>query len=257
MSEAKLMLHCGARHVPRTELATVPTPDGTRTWRPVSHERVISTVEESLQSSGFLVRKSQFGLSRGDARMFATLDLESALAAGVTLAVGIRNSMDKSFPMGFAAGSRVFICDNLAMRSELLIRRKHTVNGLSRFTDAIAGAVTGLKQFQATETRRIARMQEIEIDDVKAESVMLRAYHARIVSHRVLPDVLDQWREPRFEEFHPRTLFSLLNAFTSAMAPRSTSNPQAYATSTMRLYGVLDQNFPLAIEAGEVIDVKP
>ena len=171
MSEAKLVLHCGARQVPRAELATVPTPAATKTWVPVGHETVISTVEQSLQSSGFVVRKSDFGLSRGDARMFATFTLESALAAGVSLAIGVRNSMDKSFPMGFAAGSRVFVCDNLALRAELLVRRKHSVHGLTRFTEAIAGAVTNLQQFQATETRRIARMQEIEIDDAKQLAV--------------------------------------------------------------------------------------
>jgi GDP-D-mannose dehydratase len=156
--------------------------------------------------------------------------------------------MDKSFPMGFAAGSRVFVCDNLALRAELLVRRKHSVHGLTRFTEAIAGAVTGLKQFQVTETKRIARMQEIEIDDAKAESVMLRAYAAKVVSHLSLPSVLKHWRDPKHDEFKPRNVFSLLNAFTSAMGPRAKTNPQVYAASTMRLFGLLDQNFPIVVE---------
>src|SRR4051812_22884309 len=65
-------------------------------------------------------------LSRGDARLFATVDLGSPLATGVTLAVGIRNSFDKSLPLGFVAGNRVFVCDNLAFRSDLSVKRKHT-----------------------------------------------------------------------------------------------------------------------------------
>jgi hypothetical protein len=41
--------------------------------------------------------------------------------------VGLRNSHDKSFPIGIAFGSRVFVCDNLAFHGEHVIRRKHTV----------------------------------------------------------------------------------------------------------------------------------
>jgi hypothetical protein len=33
------------------------------------------------------------------------------LCPGVSLAVGIRNSWDQSFPLGFCAGARVFVCD--------------------------------------------------------------------------------------------------------------------------------------------------
>jgi GDP-D-mannose dehydratase len=167
----------------------------------------------------------------------------------VSLAVGVRNSLDTSFPMGFAAGSRVFCCDNLALRAELLVRKKHTVHGLTRFNEAIANSVTGLKQFQMTEASRITRMREIEVDDVKAESVILRAYAANVISHRTLPGVLGHWREPEHDEFRARTVFSLLNAFTSAMGPRLRSNPHAYTASTMRLFGVLDGNFPIAIAA--------
>jgi GDP-D-mannose dehydratase len=134
------------------------------------------------------------------------------------------------------------------MRAELLVRRKHTVNGLARFTEAIAGAVGNLKQFQATETKRIARMQQIEIDDVKAESVILRALSAKVISHLVLPIVLKHWVDPKHDEFKPRNVFSLLNAFTSAMGPRAKTNPQVYAASTMRLFGLLDANFPIVVE---------
>lgn len=162
----------------------------------------------------------------------------------MTLAVGVRNSLDKSFPMGFAAGSRVFCCDNLALRADLLVRRKHTAHGLARFAGAIAGAVGSLRQFREAEAVRIGRMRAAVIDDAKAESVMLRAYAAKVVSHLVLPEVLRHWQTPAHPQFAPRTVFSLLNAFTSAMGPRARSNPQAYAAATMRLFGVLDDNFP-------------
>jgi hypothetical protein len=62
--------------------------------------------------------------------------------------VGVRNSVDKSFPLGFCAGARVFICDNLAFRSELLVKRPHTINGERRFNQAIAEAVSQLSSLR-------------------------------------------------------------------------------------------------------------
>jgi len=79
-------------------------------------------VEEKLKEGGFRIDRERLALSRNDARFFGTLDLQSAVAPGVTLAVGVRNSLDKSLPIGFAAGARVMVCDNLAFRSEITVR---------------------------------------------------------------------------------------------------------------------------------------
>ena len=251
---AKLVLHCGARECTREELDAVPTPAATETWFPVAHGTCVTTVQRALTGSGFEVRKTRFGLSRGDARMFATVDLGSPLATGVTLAVGIRNSLDKSLPLGFVAGHHVFVCDNMAFRSELSVRRKHTRNGHTRFGEAIAAAVRNLVQFKEHETERIKRLQHVELDDRHAESLILRAYERQLVSHRALPGVIREWRSPSFEEFQDRTAWSLLNAFTTILADRQKSNAQMHASLTMRLGGLFDETFgikPLVLTDAE------
>ena len=192
-------------------------------------------------SSGFAVPRAQFGLARTDARMFATLDLTSELAPGVTLSVGVRNSTDKSFPLGFAAGSRVFVCDNLAFRSDILVTRKHTRFGRQRFEGEIVRAVVTLGAFQQHEARRVLALQSHELPDERAEALMLRAFEAGVASHRSLPAVIAEWREPSFDAFRPRTGWSLLNAFTTALGGRAKSNPQEYARTTMRLGGMIDE----------------
>jgi hypothetical protein len=75
----KLILHCGARRVEFDELEKVETPMATATWFPIAHAKVYETVRGALASSGFMIRRTQFGLSRNDARMFATVDLTSEL----------------------------------------------------------------------------------------------------------------------------------------------------------------------------------
>src|SRR5207244_4033485 len=97
------------------------------------------------------------------------------------------------FPLGFAAGSRVFVCDNLAFRSELLVRRKHTVNGMRAFGTAIGSAVASLTSFRETESLRIRRMAEAELTPAMASHVILSAYRRGIISALQLPKVCRAW----------------------------------------------------------------
>src|SRR4051794_8252681 len=114
MASSSLVAHCGGRFVERSELDTVEAPPATATWFPLKHAQVLDRVSETLQQAGFAIKNTRLALSRSDARFFGTLDLTTTVASGVSLAVGVRNSTDKSFPIAFCAGRRVFICDNLA-----------------------------------------------------------------------------------------------------------------------------------------------
>lgn len=242
MSKATLVAYNGARLVNREQLDAVPVPPSTATYFPLPHGQVIDTVARSVQDAGFEIRNTQFALSRGDARMFATMELATALVSGVSLAIGIRSSMDKSFPLGLIGGQKVFVCSNLAFRSDLIhIRRKHTRNGATRFQEAIGQAVQTLDSFRKVEGERIRCFQLRDINDVTAESLTVRAYERGIISHRQLPDVLKHWRTPEHEEFQDRTLWSWANAVTSALSSVGKSNPQRYCGLTMSLQGLLGE----------------
>jgi hypothetical protein len=201
---------------------------------------VLNTVLETLESSAFQVQKLQVSLSRDNARFFGTLDLAVPVGGGTTLAVGVRNSVDKTFPLGFCAGCRVFVCDNLAFRSELLVARKHTLNGIVRFQEAIALAVQSLDQFREAEALRIEQMREFQLSDVHADSLMLQAYERGVVTLRALPPVIQAWRKPTHPEFEGRNLWSLMNAFTGALKSRTVSNPQQFALQTIHLNALLN-----------------
>jgi hypothetical protein len=234
-----LIVHRGARFVTREELEQVHAPPPTETWFPLSHSHVLDRTLTTLQDASFRPMKIQLALSRGNARFFSVLDLESLIAPGVHLAVGIRNSCDRSLPIAFAAGERVLCCDNLAFRSEVVVARKHTRFGAERFAEAIAKAVGSLGQFQKAEAQRIERFRGTEIPDTTAESLILRAYEREIVSHYLLPRVLAHWRNPPHAAFLSRSLWSLENAFTGALAEVGKSNPQRFCSLTIALQGLL------------------
>jgi hypothetical protein len=115
------------------------------------------------------------------------------------------------------------------------VKRKHTTHGERRFSEAIALAVARLDDFRQVEAERIRVLQYKELSPELADSLILRAYERGIISSHALPKVLKEWREPSFEEFQPRTAWSLLNACTRVLAERAKTAPNEFAVQTMRL----------------------
>ena len=235
---ADLILHAGAQHVTETELLGFLAPEPEGRWYPIAHSRVLQTVKESLGELGYAVERQQLGVIRDGSRFFGTLDLASTIVPGVSLAVGVRNSVDKSFPLGFIAGSRVFVCDNLAFRLELLVRRRHTINGERDFLKRITESVAALRGFVTEESDRINSLTVKYLSEVEADSLILRSWERGIITTNDLPTVVREWRNPSHEEFVPRTAWSLYNAYTAALNGRSQTNPQAHAVATMRVAGL-------------------
>src|SRR4051812_13571056 len=133
MSESRLLAHCGARVIDRAALDLIEPPPATDTWNPIKHSVVLDAVGQAMSAAGFHPRGVTIAVARDSRRLFATIDTATGLSGSdVTLAVAVVNSTDKSLPMKFVAGSRVFCCDNLALRSDLMapVRRKHTRFGL-------------------------------------------------------------------------------------------------------------------------------
>ena len=57
MSDAKLMLHCGAREVTREQLDLIPCPPAEGRWRPVPHGTVLTYATQALADAGYAIEK--------------------------------------------------------------------------------------------------------------------------------------------------------------------------------------------------------
>lgn len=230
----------GAKQVTEEQLLEIEAPPATETWFPISHSSVLSTVSETLYSAGFNVTSKNLLVSHQGKRFFGVLDVDSYLAEGVTLSVGVRNSCDKSVPISACFGSRVFVCSNLAFHSEIVIARRHTKYGNSRFTEAISlGIHEGVTQFVSQEKDRISLLQNAELSGDESDALILRAFEKKIISSRQLPEVIQEWRKPSYPDFEPRTAWSLFNCFTHVIKPRQQRNPQRAASETLQLYRLL------------------
>jgi hypothetical protein len=252
-ASAQLVLHCGAKPIARSELASIQAPPSEGRWHPISHHRVLELVETALSEGGYTIQGQQYGITPNNHRFFGVMTLDSTLVEGISLAVGVRNSTDKSYPIGFCAGNRVFTCDNLAFRSDLLVRRKHTRYGERNFVGAIAEAVLQLAAFKEQEAERIERMRNTPVAEDRADALILRAYERGIVGARELPWIVRQWRDPTFADFRDRTLWSLFNAFTTVLRDKAVGQPQRHALQTMRLNGLLLPLVPDTVELAQAV----
>ncbi len=240
MAQSSLVLHKGAVDVSREQLATFEAPPPEGRWFPLKHSTVVDSIGATLLAAGYQITREKFGVSRNGHRLFGTLDLATPLTSGVSLAVGIRNSTDKSFPLGFCAGNRVFVCDNLAFRSELLVKRKHTRYGEVRFNNAIAGAVRSLSSFQEAEVARIRWLQHTVVTEAEASLCVLKALEKGIVSAPAVPRIWKEVLNPSFDYgTEGLTLWGVLQAFTTVLGERAKRSPNEYAGMTIRLNSLL------------------
>jgi hypothetical protein len=225
--------------VTRDQLALIETPPPTSTWHPVKHVEVYDAVCETLKGAGYEIAKARLAVSHHGDRFFGTLDLATPITEGITLAVGIRNSQDKSFPIGFCAGQRVMVCANLAFTSEVVIARKHTRFGQERYIAALASAVAALPSYQASAAEWVHQLQAWEPSPQEADSIILRSYEQGLIGARILPDLIHEWRHPVHEAFRKPTGWSLFNAFTSVLRTRQETQPASAALTTIRLQKLL------------------
>jgi len=109
----------------------------------------------------------------------------------VGLSVGWRNSMNKTLPASIAVGSRVFVCDNLCLSGELIIKRRHTLNIMADLPNMIAGALDKIEGYANRQFAFYERLRDIKVTDDEAVAVIAQACKASGKSFLARKNVLN------------------------------------------------------------------
>ncbi len=241
-----MLLHCGAETVERWQLLRVPTPPGTRTWYPLPHQSVLEEVESHLLSSGFTITNETHALSHEGARYFGVLSVTLPMKReqDYSWVVGIRNSHDQTYPAGLVAGTRVFVCDNLAFSGEVRISRKHTRFAMRDLRHLTARAVGQLGDRFHQLDQRLDAYKHRSLNDPEVHDIVIRAVDCMAITPSQIPDVLEQWRHPAHTAFSERTAWSLFNAFTEV---HKSVNPHTAMRRGEALHGLFDATAGLVL----------
>lgn len=232
----QLVLHAGAKNATLEQIAEVKLPQATETFVPIPHIEVINLFKRELTEQNLSITDEQYGLYKDGARMFGVIQLGNP-ESDYAVALGIRNSNDKSFPAAGAMGSRVFVCDNLAFSAEVTFARKHTKNILIDLPQVINRGVAKLLTMRAGQAQRINAYKNTELSDKDAHDLLIKALDARVLPVTRIPDVVAEWRKPSHDDFKPRTFWSLFNDFTEVLK----GNLQELPRRTQALHGLMDK----------------
>lgn len=237
-ASSSLLLHRGAERIERGQLIDIPTPTSTDSWFPIAHEAVVSEVQSHLEASGFLIEEEAHSTAKDGLRYFGVIQvrLPESSSRDYSWVVGLRNSHDKSYPAGLVAGTRVFVCDNLAFSGVVKLSRKHTKNGMRDLRKLASNAVGKLaSEFKEIDTV-IEATRSVELSDRDAHDLVIRAADVQAISHQQIRPVIEEWRRPSFEEFEPRNAWSLFNAVTEVYKRGSAASAVARSQNLHQLF---------------------
>ena len=200
----------------REELTRVVTPAATATHKPIPHIAVVEKLIEALSFRQIGVVREEYAVSADGMKMFGVMDLSSGFD-GCRFAIGLRNSHDKSFRLSCTVGLRVFVCENLAFHGEYTpVLAKHSKH--FSLEDSLAIGVDRMQRNFGPLKQQVDTWQSQQLSTAAAK---LLIYQAFIEDESGFPKHLarrvhDLYFQPVHEEFQPRTMWSLSNAFTSA-----------------------------------------
>jgi hypothetical protein len=217
-SNATLVAHCGTRKVTREELKQFPVPESTRTHQPLSHFEIVEVLEEALSFRYLKVTRDEYAVSPDGMRMFGVMELNQDYS-GCRFSIGLRNSNDKSMRLALTVGFRVFVCDNLAFSGDFYpLSHKHTRN--LELSDAISIAVDRIHRGFEPMKEQIRAMKEQVLTEEAVKLIIYQAFLDRGIKgipRHLMPVIHEYYFHPKHEAFTPRNMWSLSNAFTSAL----------------------------------------
>jgi hypothetical protein len=218
MSEVSTtLISYGDHKLNREELALVPAPHSTATHQVIPHHEVIGALVQTLGFRHIGVHKEEYAVSKDGMKMFGIMELETTFN-GCRFALGIRNAHDKSMRLALTVGYRVFVCENMAFQGDFQpVLAKHSKH--FSLQNALSIGVDGMQRNFEPMVKSVELWQQSQLTDVTARLIIYRAFiEAELDSApRHLDRVVHQmYFNPEHEEFQPRTMWSLSNAFTSA-----------------------------------------
>jgi len=141
------------------------------------------------------------------------------LPATMAPMLGIRNSTDKSMPVGIAGGTKVFICDNMALSGDMVMIRRHT-SGLTvesfylMLKEALDTAIPKITQYAGWHEG----LKEQPLTDQEFRNLTFDAMQRRVINPSQFVSFTDAYYQENEENRDcGETLYAFFGAVTREM----------------------------------------
>ena len=204
--------------VKREDLADIPFnhADGSDRYKPVEHSVLANSVINQINGLGLDIKKEVWGVAQGNLSLFGEVVLDNVLDnPEMEFTIGIRANNNKRFPVTLVSGANVFICDNLVITGEIIVKKKHTIN--LHLDDEIRNGISRCVSNSKFMTDMVEQMKVNTVSEPRANDLMMKSAVDGLVSFSHLKDVHKEWKTPSHSEFNPRNEWSLYNCFNEVM----------------------------------------
>ncbi|TYP94865.1 protein of unknown function (DUF932) [Fodinibius salinus] len=217
-----LLTQCGSQQCSLEELLAVEEPPKTDTYTPLNHyDFALNTLTiASDLLKGYQFDGDHYALSNEGKRMFGVMTYRNSSEqhSDVKVALGIRNSYDRSMSAGLVTGSSVIVCDNLMFAGDIKVMRKHTGNSMNQeLHDQIVTAIYK-SQHQFTKlSDDVKKMKQVPMQRQEKFEYLGILTGEGVLSPTQSSKAYREIWEPSHEEFASESLWSGYNAATEAL----------------------------------------
>lgn len=220
----------GKEKISRAELALIETPEPTDTFKPIPHHELVNSLIETLSFRHINVVSDEYVTDADGARMFGLLQLDATFL-DLRFSIGIRNAHDKSMRLGLVAGYNVMVCSNMSFNGEFKpVLAKHSKH--FNLEDALTIGVDRIQKGWTPMKAELEHRRTTELTDDQARLMIYQAFLQERFPIKLMKPVDKEYFNPSYEEFKPKTLWSLENSFTHSFKQL---NPIPQYQSTARL----------------------
>ena len=230
IKDNQLWNHRGSVEVAYNDLRQIPTPEDTHSYTAIGHADFVETLykhaDRLMAPRGFALVGQRYIASHDGARMFFVHSYHNG-DSNLQLALAGRNSLDKAMLAAVAVGSKVTVCDNMALITPdgIAIFRRHTGDARGYLNDQIILAMYRASEGWDDLRRERDHMVEHPLAEEEGYALMgiSKAVTAgeKSASKRLLTSgaewkrIQKEWKHASFQyEGGNRTLWAWYNAFT-------------------------------------------
>ena len=236
------------------ELLQVPTPEPTDTHTPIPHALLAERTRTALDHAGFEITEEEHALARGGLRYFGGFSLKGESIDGNDrkLVLGLRNAHDKSFAASVCIGNQMMVCENLCFSSDVKLSRRHTVNIMRDLNTVLSSAVSRVVSHWTDMGKRIDAYKGTELSKERASDLVIDLAEMGAFPARSVFKAVQEFRNPRHEEFKGGSLWTLYNGVTEHLKGGDLSKLPQRTMTTQSIFDRIAGHIPEIVEAEEI-----
>lgn len=224
-------------------LLSVPVPERTESYSPVSHGNIINAAYEQLDRHNLVVESEFYNHSRDGRKLIGRMNIIHPDVPHIGMQLVLRNSYDKSMSVAFAGGANVWVCTNGMVRGDIQYMRKHTGEVASELNQKIISTIDRLDEHFQLLIRHSEQLKNIEMTREQYAELVGRLFIIdKVITPTQLNIVSREIDEPTFEDFTDLNAWSLYNHVTYSLKE---SHPLTYLDQHTEFHHFMEREFQL------------